>query len=114
MKEVKAIVLPFMLTKVVDALKNIEGLPGLTVDSDVRGFGRSRAAQAYHKIAEDTIEYAPMAKLEIVVHDKLVESVIQTIQSVAYTGNVGDGKIYLFPIEEGVKIRSNERGQKAL
>ncbi|MFQ6092058.1 MAG: P-II family nitrogen regulator [bacterium] len=114
MKEVKAIVQPFMLTKVVDALKKIDGLPGLTVDSDVRGFGRNRAAQARHKIVEDTVEYAPKAKVEIVVPDELTEIVVETIQKSAHTGNPGDGKIFIIDVLDVVKIRTNERGQKAL
>ena len=114
MKEVKAIVQPFMLTKVVDALKQIEGLPGLTVDVDVHGFGRSRAESAPHKITLDEIEYAKKAKLEIVVQDDMADEVVQTILKYAHTGNPGDGKIFVIDVQEVYRIRSGEKGEKAL
>ncbi len=114
MKEVKAIIQPFMVTKVVEALKRIEGLPGLTVDREVRGFGRTRGDESQHKIVDDLVEYVPKAKLEIVVPDELVESVVQTIQSCAHTGNSGDGKIFIIPVDDVVKIRTGERGERAL
>ncbi|MFQ6093335.1 MAG: P-II family nitrogen regulator [bacterium] len=114
MKEVKAIVQPFMLTKVVDALKKIEGLPGLAVDSDVGGFGRNRAAQARYKIVEEAVEYAPKAKLEIAVSDELTELVVETIKKNAHTGNPGGGKIFIIDVLDVVKIHTNERGENAL
>lgn len=114
MKEIKAIIQPFLLTKVVDALKQIEGLPGLTVDSDVRGFGRSRAAQSRHKIVDDMVEYAPKAKVEIVVPDELVEVTVETILEHAHTGNPGDGKIFIIDVEDAIKIRTRQRGEVAL
>jgi len=114
MKEVKAIIQPFMLTRVVDALKKIEGLPGLTVDVDVHGFGRNRAATAAHKITLDEIEYAKKAKLEIVVQDDMVDVVVNTILEHAHTGNPGDGKIFVIDVEEVYRIRTGERGIAAL
>lgn len=114
MKEVKAIIRPFLLSKVVEALRQIEGLPGLTVDRDVRGFGRSPVGHDPDKIVDDLVEYIPKAKLEIVVPDELVETVVQTIQANAHTGNPGDGKIFVIAVEEVVKIRTGERGEKAL
>ncbi|RMD91437.1 MAG: P-II family nitrogen regulator [Calditrichaeota bacterium] len=114
MKEIKAIIQPFLLTKVVDALKKIDGLPGLTVDSDVRGFGRSRASEAKHKIIDDIVEYAPKAKLEIVVPDDMVEITVETILEHAHTGNPGDGKIFIINVEDVIKIRTKQRGEQAL
>ena len=114
MKEVKAIIQPFMLSKVVEALKQIDDLPGLTFDRDVRGFGRTRGEDARHKIIDDLVEYVPKAKIEIVVPDQMVEKVIGTIQANAHTGNPGDGKIFIIPVEDMVKIRTGERGEKAL
>ena len=114
MKEVKAIVQPFMLTKVVDALKQIDDLPGLTVDVDVHGFGRSCAATAPHKITLDEIEYAKKAKLEIVVQDEMVDEVVQTILEYGHTGNPGDGKIFIINVDEVYRIRTGEKGKKAL
>ena len=114
MKEVKAIVQPFMLSKVVDALRRIEGLPGMTVDVDVHGFGRNRAAASYHKLTLDEIEYAKKAKLEIVVPDVLADEVVQTILKYAHTGNPGDGKIFVIDVEDVYRIRNGERGEQAL
>lgn len=114
MKEVKAIIRPFLLSKVVEALKQIEGLPGLTVDRDVRGFGKNPIGHDRDKIIDDLVEYIPKAKLEVVVPDELVEKVVETIQRHAHTGNPGDGKIFVIPVEEIVKIRTGERGEKAL
>ncbi len=114
MKEVKAIVRPFMLSKVVEALKQIPDLPGLTVDRDVRGFGRSPVGKDRDKIVDDLVEYIPKVKLEIVVQDELVESVVETIQKNAHTGNPGDGKIFVINVEEVVKIRTGQRGEQAL
>ena len=114
MKEIKAIIQPFMLTRVVDALKQIDDLPGLTVDVDVHGFGRSKAVTAPHKITLDEIEYAKKAKLEIVVADELADEVVQTILDHAHTGNPGDGKIFVTEVQEAYRIRTGEKGVKAL
>jgi nitrogen regulatory protein P-II 1 len=114
MKEIKAIIQPFLLTKVVEALKQIEGLPGLTVDREVRGFGRTRGDEARHQIVDDLVVYVPKVKLEMVVTDELVERVVQTIQANAHTGNPGDGKIFVISVDEVVKIRTGERGEGAI
>jgi nitrogen regulatory protein P-II 1 len=113
MKEIKAIIQPFMATKVIDALREIPELPGVTVSS-VKGFGRGRAESAKHKVIEDSIEYAMKTKLEIVVADYLVEKVVDTIQKNAHTGNVGDGKIFIYTVNDAIRIRTGERGEKAL
>ena len=113
MKEIKAIIQPFLLSKVVEALKEIEGLPGLTV-SDVRGFGRGRAAGAPSKITEGTVEYVNKSKLEIVVPDGLVSRVVETIRLKAHTGNPGDGKIFVYPVHDIVRIRTGESGDNAV
>lgn len=113
MKEIKAIIQPFMLSKVVEALKEIEGLPGVTV-SEVRGFGRSRAADSPNPDLYEGMEYVKKAKLEIVVPDHLVESVLNVIVEKAHTGNAGDGKIFVYPVFDVVKIRSGERGERAI
>ena len=114
MKEIKAIIKPFMLSKVMDALHRIEDLPGVTV-SDIRGFGKSRGREeAPHKIIEDLVEYVPKAKLEIVVEDRMVEQVVQTIMEHAHTGTLGDGKIFIYPVEEVYKIRTGEQGRAAV
>ena len=108
MKEIKAIVQPYMLTKVIDCLRSVEDLPGVTV-SEVRGFGRNRAKDAKDKIVEDYIEYARKAKLEIVVPDSLAETVVNIIAREAHTGRPGDGLIFVSSVEQVVKVRTGER-----
>ena len=114
MKEIKAIIQPFMLTKVITALKELEGLPGVTVDTSVRGFGKGRAAGAPESIVDDLVEYVAKVKLEIVVPDDLVETVVDVIQKHAHTGNPGDGKIFIYDVKDVVKIRTGERGEEAI
>ncbi len=113
MKEIKAIIQPFLLSKVVEALKEIEGLPGVTV-SDVRGFGRARAVGSPDTVVDGTVEYVKKAKLEIVVPDRLVATVVQTIREKAHTGNPGDGKIFVYDVHDVVRIRTGERGEAGI
>ncbi|MGH9531848.1 MAG: P-II family nitrogen regulator [Terriglobales bacterium] len=113
MKEIKAIVQPFMLPRIVEALQEIPDLPGVTV-SEVRGFGRGRAANALEKVSEGSVEYVKKAKLEIVVPDELVALVVRTIQERAHTGSPGDGKIFVYTVEDVVRIRTGERGENAI
>ena len=113
MKEIKAIIQPFMLSKVVEALKRIEGLPGVTV-SEVHGFGRARAAGSPNSVLHEGIEYVKKAKLEIVIPDQLVELVLEVIMEKAHTGDAGDGKVFVYDVFDVVKIRSGERGDKAI
>ena len=114
MKEIKAIIQPFMVSKVINALKELDGLPGITVDISVRGFGKTRGADAAHRIIDDLVEYVPKAKVEIVVPDGLADIVVRTIQKAAHTGNPGDGKIFVYDVQEIVKIRTGERGESAI
>ena len=113
MKEIKAIIQPFMLDKVVAALKAIENLPGITV-SDVRGFGRTRARSADEAVSDDAVQYAKKSKLEVVVPDDLAERVVAIIQQSAHTGKLGDGKIFVYTVDEVVRIRTGDRGQMAI
>lgn len=113
MKEIKAIIQPFMLSKIVEALKEIEGLPGVTV-SDVRGFGRARAAGAPDTVVEGTVEYVKKSKLEVVVPDNLAEIVVQTIRKKANTGNPGDGKIFVYTVDDVIRIRTGERADAGI
>ena len=114
MKEIKAIIQPFKRSAVIDALKQIGGLPGMTVDEHVHGFGKSSGESREQRGNVDLIDYVPMVKLEIVVPDTMVERVISAIQESAHTGNPGDGKIFVYDVQEVVKIRSNERGEGAI
>ena len=113
MKEIKAIVRPFKLLELTEELHKIEGLPGVTV-SEIKGFGKGRAKNAKDKIVYETVEFVPRIKLEVVVHDGMVDAVVNVIQNVAHTGTTGDGKIFVVNVEEVVKIRTNERGEDAL
>jgi nitrogen regulatory protein P-II 1 len=113
MKEIKAIIRPFRLREVTEELHKIDGLPGVTV-SEIRGFGKSKAKRAKDKIVYEMVEMIPRIKLEVVVNDEMAGEVVNVIQKYAHTGNTGDGKIFVIPVEETVKIRTNERGKGAI
>jgi len=113
MKEIKAIIRPFRLLEVTEELHKIEGLPGVTI-SEIKGFGKSRARNAKDKIVYEMVEFVPRIKLEVVVQDEMADDVVNVIQKFAHTGNTGDGKIFVIPVEETVKIRTNERGRDAI
>ena len=112
MKEIKAIIQPFMLEKVLDSLREIEGLPGITV-SEVRGFGRTRGRSSDVR-TEEPVQYLKKSKVEVVVPDNLVERVVRTIQKHAHTGNLGDGKIFVYEVADVIRIRTGERGSAAI
>jgi nitrogen regulatory protein P-II 1 len=113
MQEIKAIIRPFKLDEVITALHKIEGLPGVTI-SDIRGFGKSKAKDVTDAFQEGLHHYVKMVKLELVVHNDIVDKVVDTILQIAHTGNPGDGKIFVTDVKETVKIRTNERGEKAI
>jgi nitrogen regulatory protein P-II 1 len=113
MKEIKAMIQPFMLSKVVDAFHKIPGFPGLTV-TKVQGFGREKGKGAKHKIVEDLIDYVPKVKLEIIVHDEMLDAVVDAIQNNAHTGNKGDGKIFIYDVKDAIRIMTGERGDSAV
>ncbi len=112
MKEIKAIIQPFVLERVCDALREIEGLPGVTV-SQVLGWGKSRAVGARDTVQEGGVAFARKTKLELVVPAALAARVVTAIESAARTGNPGDGKIFVYDVEEVVRIRTGERGTEA-
>jgi nitrogen regulatory protein P-II 1 len=113
MKEIKAFIKPHMLSHVVLALSNFEGLTGLSV-TKVQGFGRSRAREARHRIVEDLIDYVPHAKLEIVCSDAFVDEIVAIIEKTARTGLSGDGKIFVSAIETAVRISTGDRDEAAV
>lgn len=113
MYEIKAIIQPFMLAHVIDALQKIPRMPGVTV-SEVKGFGRGRAQNIDNSVTAWGVTVVPKVKLETVVADTIVDLMVQTIQKYAHTGNVGDGKIFVYPVSRIVKIRTNESGEAAL
>ena len=112
MKRVEAIVKPFKLDEVKDALLEI-GIQGMTV-SEVKGFGRQKGHTELYRGAEYVVDFLPKIKMEIIVGDEMVEKVIETIEKTAKTGRIGDGKIFVIPVEEVVRIRTGERGETAI
>ena len=113
MKEIKAIIQPFKLQKVIDALKEIPHMPGVTV-SEVKGFGRGRAENVANNETQWGVLCVTKLKLETVVADEMVTQILEAIQKHAHTGNVGDGKIFIYEVQDVVKIRTNEFGEKAI
>ena len=112
--EVKAIVQPFLADRVVAALHEIPELPGVTV-SEVRGFGRSRGLpEAHQRRAEDEFAYVNKTKLEVVVSAFVLPAVITAIQKNGHTGNPGDGKIFIIPVSDVIRIRTGERGEAGI
>jgi len=112
MKKVEAIIKPFKLDEVKEGLSSI-GVQGLTV-SEVKGFGRQKGHTELYRGAEYVVDFLPKVKLEIIVKDDLVSQVVETITKAAKTGRIGDGKIFVLPIDEVVRIRTGERGADAI
>ena len=112
MKKIEAIIKPFKLDEVKDALTKI-GIQGMTV-SEVRGFGRQKGHAEFYRGAEYKVDFIPKSKVELIVPDELVSQAIETIQRIAKTGKIGDGKIFLSPVDEVIRIRTGERGKEAI
>jgi len=112
MKLIEAIIKPFKLDEVKDALNEI-GIEGITV-SEVKGFGRQKGHTELYRGAEYVVDFIPKVKLEIAVADELVAKVIETIENAAKTGRIGDGKIFVLPLEAAVRIRTSEKDGDAL
>jgi nitrogen regulatory protein P-II 1 len=112
MKLVEAIIKPFKLDEVKDALNEV-GIEGITV-SEVKGFGRQKGHTELYRGAEYVVDFIPKVKLEIAVNDDMVEKVIETIVNTAKTGRIGDGKIFILPMGEAVRIRTGEKGIEAI
>jgi len=112
MKLIKAIIKPFKLEEVKDALSEI-GVEGMTV-SEVKGFGRQKGHTEIYRGSEYTVDFLPKVKIEIAIADDLANKVVDAIVSASQTGKIGDGKIFIIPIEEAVRIRTGEKGEEAL
>jgi len=112
MKKVEAIIKPFKLEDVKDELNKI-GIKGITV-SEVKGFGRQKGHTELYRGAEYIVDFLPKVKMEIVVDDGLVEQVVEVIEETARTGKIGDGKIFVTPVDEVIRIRTGERGPRAV
>ncbi|MBU2550454.1 MAG: P-II family nitrogen regulator [Proteobacteria bacterium] len=112
MKKVEAIIKPFKLEEVKDALAGV-GIEGMTV-SEVKGFGRQKGHKEIYRGAEYVVDFLPKIKIEIVVDDDKVEAVLNAVQQSAQTGKIGDGKLFVYNVEEAVRIRTGERGSDAI
>ena len=108
MKKIEAIIKPFKLDDVREALSDI-GVTGMTI-SEVKGFGRQKGHTELYRGAEYQVDFLPKVKLEIAVNDELVDRLVETITTAAYTGKIGDGKIFVSDIQECYRIRTGEKG----
>lgn len=112
MKLVKAIIKPFKLEEVKEALSEI-GIEGMTV-TEVKGFGRQKGHTEIYRGSEYTVDFLPKVMVDLAVPDELVSKTVETIAKAARTGKIGDGKIFVLPIEEAVRIRTDEKGENAI
>ncbi|HEY0551734.1 MAG TPA: P-II family nitrogen regulator [Verrucomicrobiae bacterium] len=112
MKKIEAIIKPFKLDEVKDALSGV-GIEGMTV-SEVKGFGRQKGHTEIYRGNEYTVDFLPKLKLEIVVGDALVTTAVEAIVKAAKTGKIGDGKVFVSTIEDAIRIRTEEKGERAV
>ena len=112
MKKIEAIIKPFKMEDVKEALTEI-GIAGMTV-SEVKGFGRQKGHTEIYRGSEYTVDFLPKVKFEIVVGDDRVQKAVETIVEAARTGKIGDGKVFVVPIEQAIRIRTEERGEAAI
>jgi nitrogen regulatory protein PII len=112
MKKIEAIIKPFKLDEVKEALSAI-GVMGMTV-TEVKGFGRQKGHTEIYRGSEYTVEFLPKIKLEVVLGDALVAQAVEAIVKAAKTGKIGDGKVFVMPIDDIVRIRTDEKGEAAV
>jgi nitrogen regulatory protein P-II 1 len=112
MKKIEAIIKPFKLDEVKEALQEV-GLKGMTV-TEVKGFGRQKGHTELYRGAEYVVDFLPKVKIEVVVDDDVVERAVEAIQTAAKTDRIGDGKIFVFDVQDVIRIRTGERGSDAL
>ncbi len=112
MKKIEAIIKPFKLDEVKENLNEI-GIQGITV-TEVKGFGRQKGHTELYRGAEYVVDFLPKIKMEIVVKDDMVQKVVETIVDTAKTGRIGDGKIFVLPMDEVIRIRTGEKGEEAI
>ncbi len=112
MKKIEAIVKPFKLDEVKEALQEV-GLQGITV-TEAKGFGRQKGHTELYRGAEYVVDFLPKVKIEVVCTDEMAEKAIEAIRSAAQTGRIGDGKIFVYPIEQAIRIRTGESGDDAI
>ena len=112
MRKIEAIIKPFKLDEMKEALSKI-GIKGLTL-SEVKGFGRQKGHKEVYRGAEYQVDFVPKVKLEIIVDDDMSDKTVDTIKSVANTGKIGDGKVFVLPVETAIRIRTGEAGIEAI
>ncbi|SHO46455.1 P-II family nitrogen regulator [Desulfopila aestuarii] len=112
MKKIEAIIKPFKLESVKEALTDI-GITGMTV-SEIKGYGRQKGHKEVYRGAEYNVEFNPKIKIELVVAGELVEKIVEAIRGAANSGKIGDGKIFVIPVEDVMRIRTGERGKEAI
>jgi nitrogen regulatory protein P-II 1 len=112
MKKIEAIIKPFKLDDVKDRLREI-GVQGMTV-SEVKGFGRTGGKKEVYRGSAYVVDFVPKVRIQIVVKDEMAKDVVEALMNVARTGHIGDGKIFVTPVEEVIRIRTGERGEDAL
>ncbi len=112
MKKIEAIIKPFKLEEVKDALAEL-GIEGMTV-SEVKGFGRQKGHTEIYRGSEYTVDFLPKIKIEVVLADEVLESATSAIVRAAKTGKIGDGKVFVLDVQEAVRIRTEEKGEKAI
>jgi len=112
MKKIEAIIKPFKLEEVKDALSEV-GIEGMTV-IEVKGFGRQKGHTEIYRGSEYTVDFLPKIKMEVVIADSQVEAAIAAILKSAKTGKIGDGKIFVSPVEQAIRIRTEEKGEQAV
>jgi len=112
MKRVEAVIKPFKLDEVKDALSQV-GVKGMTV-SEVKGFGRTGGKREVYRGSAYVVDFVPKLRIDAVVPDDLVGEVLEAIENAARTGRIGDGKIFVTPVEEAIRIRTGERGEEAI
>ncbi len=112
MKKIEAVIKPFKLDEVKEALHDV-GVSGMTV-TEAKGFGRQKGHTELYRGAEYVVDFLPKVKLEVVVDDNLVARVVEAIAQAARTGRIGDGKIFVLPVEEALRIRTGEQGSDAI
>jgi nitrogen regulatory protein P-II 1 len=112
MKKIEAIIKPFKLNDVKDALHEV-GLQGMTV-TEVKGFGRQKGHTEIYRGSEYTVDFLPKIKIEMILPDEVATTALEAILKAARTGKIGDGKVFVYPVEDAIRIRTEERGDKAL
>ena len=112
MKKIEAVIKPFKLDEVKEALHDV-GIKGITV-TEAKGFGRQKGHTELYRGAEYVVDFLPKVKIEMVIEDGMLERAVEAIQQAAHTGRIGDGKIFILPVDDAIRVRTGERGGEAI